>query len=173
MDNNSNNNYNKKDPGPGFPKFNFNNRIALIILLSLIIFFIFFFVYNEGSFTQEIAYSVFLNYVNQDMVETVKIIDGYEIQGQLKGRGAEYFKTTIPYSDPELLRRLQEKSVQITGGPRNVSPLRVFFDFLPWVLGFVFIWFSYWPGFACRVLTLGLMFFVFYVLLVFFLFCCL
>ena len=143
MSNGDNNSSQKKGPDSGFPKFNFNNRVALITLLILIVFFIFFFVYNQGTLTQEIAYSVFLNYLNQDMVEAVKIIDGYEIQGQLKGRPGEYFKTTIPYSDPELLRKLQEKTVQITGGPRNVSPLRVFIDFLPWVLGFVFIWFMF------------------------------
>ena len=143
MSNGDNNSSQKKGPDSGFPKFNFNNRVALITLLILIVFFIFFFVYNQGTSTQEIAYSVFLNYLNQDMVEAVKIIDGYEIQGQLKGRPGEYFKTTIPYSDPELLRKLQEKTVQITGGPRNVSPLRVFIDFLPWVLGFVFIWFMF------------------------------
>jgi cell division protease FtsH len=143
VSNGDNNNSQKKGPDSGFPKFNFNNRVALITLLVLIVFFIFFFVYNQGSLTQEIAYSVFLNYVNQDMVEAVKIIDGYEIQGQLKGRPGEYFKTTIPYSDPELLRKLQDKTVQITGGPRNVSPLRVFIDFLPWVLGFFFIWFMF------------------------------
>ena len=143
MSNGDNNSPQKKGPDSGFPKFNFNNRVALITLLILIVFFIFFFVYNQGTSTQEIAYSVFLNYLNQDMVEAVKIIDGYEIQGQLKGRPGEYFKTTIPYSDPELLRKLQEKTVQITGGPRNVSPLRVFIDFLPWVLGFVFIWFMF------------------------------
>ncbi len=143
MSNGDNNSPQKKGPDSGFPKFNFNNRVALITLLILIVFFIFFFVYNQGTLTQEIAYSVFLNYLNQDMVEAVKIIDGYEIQGQLKGRPGEYFKTTIPYSDPELLRKLQEKTVQITGGPRNVSPLRVFIDFLPWVLGFVFIWFMF------------------------------
>ena len=143
MSNGENNNSQKKGPDSGFPKFNFNNRVALVALLILIIFFIFFFVYNQGSLTQEIAYSVFLNYVNQDMVEAVKIIDGYEIQGQLRGRPGEYFKTNIPYSDPDLLRTLQDKTVQITGGPRSVSPLRVFIDFLPWVLGFVFIWFMF------------------------------
>ncbi len=143
MSNGENNNSQKKGPDSGFPKFNFNNRVALVALLILIIFFIFFFVYNQGSLTQEIAYSVFLNYVNQDMVEAVKIIDGYEIQGQLRGRPGEYFKTNIPYSDPDLLRTLQDKTVQITGGPRSVSPLRVFIEFLPWVLGFVFIWFMF------------------------------
>jgi cell division protease FtsH len=143
VSNGDNDNPQKKGPDSGFPKFNFNNRVALITLLVLIVFFIFFFVYNQGSLTQEIAYSVFLNYLNQDMVEAVKIIDGYEIQGQLKGRPGEFFKTTIPYSDPELLKKLQEKTVQITGGPRNVSPLRVFIDFLPWVLGFFFIWFMF------------------------------
>ena len=55
MSNGDNDNPQKKGPDSGFPKFNFNNRVALITLLVLIVFFIFFFVYNQGSLTQEIA----------------------------------------------------------------------------------------------------------------------
>ena len=138
-----NNDSQRKDPDSRFPKFNLNNRAALVTLLVLIVIFLFIFVYNQGSYTQEVAYSVFLNYLNQDMVAAVDIIDAHEIQGQLKGRPDEVFKTTIPYSDPNLLRRLEEGTVQVTGRPRNVSPLRVFIEFLPWVLGFFFIWFMF------------------------------
>ena len=133
----------KKGPDSGLPRFNFNNRIALITLLVLVVIFILFFASNQNAFTHDISYSDFLNSVDQNGVRTVKIIDGYEIQGQFSGGTGEMFRTTIPYSDPTLIARLQEKGVQITGGPRSVSPLRVFIDFLPWVIGFFFIWFMF------------------------------
>ena len=100
MSNADNNDSQKKGPDSGFPKFNFNNRVALITLLILIIFFIFFFVYNQGTLTQEIAYSVFLNYVNQDMVDAVRIIDGYEIQASSRTDRASTSRPTSPIPTP-------------------------------------------------------------------------
>jgi len=88
---------------------------------------------------------MFINYVNQNVVDSVKIIDQYEIQGTLKGKSGEIalFRTTIPYPDPDLIKMLREKSVKISGGAKNVSPMRVFIEFLPWILGFFFIWFMF------------------------------
>ena len=139
----SNGDGDKKGPDSGLPRFNFNNRVALITLLVLVVIFILFFASNQTAFTHDISYSDFLNSVEQNGVRTVKIIDGYEIQGQFSGGTGEMFRTTIPYSDPSLIAKLQEKGVQITGGPRSVSPLRVFIDFLPWMIGFIFIWFMF------------------------------
>ena len=139
----SNGDGDKKGPDSGLPRFNFNNRVALITLLVLVVIFILFFASNQTAFTHDISYSDFLNSVEQNGVRTVKIIDGYEIQGQFSGGTGEMFRTTIPYSDPSLIAKLQEKGVQITGGPRSVSPLRVFIDFLPWMIGFFFIWFMF------------------------------
>ena len=134
----------QKKPDPGMPRFNLNNRVALITLLVLVAFFIFFFVYNERSYTREIPYSAFLGYVDQSLIESVRITDGYEISGTIRDRGeVDFFKTTIPYQDPDLLARLEQHGVQVTGGPRAVSPFRVFIEFLPWLLGFVFIWFMF------------------------------
>jgi cell division protease FtsH len=135
----------RRPPDSGIPQFNLNNRLALISLLILIGFFVFFFIYNDRGVSQEIPYSVFLNYLDQGMIDSVKIVDQQEIQGMLKGRSGEValFKTAIPYPDPNLIDRLTEKSVKITGGARNVSPLRVFVDFLPWMVGFFFIWFMF------------------------------
>jgi len=133
------------EPGPGFTRFNFNNRIALIALIILIAFFVFFFVYSDRSGSQQLAYSVFLNYLDQGLVESVKIVDNYEITGSLRNQGGELttFKTTIPYADPELIGRLAEKGVRISGGPRGRPPLQIFFDTLPWVVGLFFIWFMF------------------------------
>lgn len=141
----SNNNKDKKGPEPGFSKFNFNNRIALISLLILAAFFLFFFVYNDRNVSQQIPYSVFLNYVNQGMIDSVKIVDQQEIQGSLRGGSGEltFFKTTIPYPDPQLIQKLTDKGIRVTGGAKAVTPIRIFIEFLPWILGFFFIWFMF------------------------------
>ncbi len=135
----------QKGGDPRLPKLNFNNKIALISLLVLVCFFIFFVLYNDRSLTQEIPYSAFWSYLDQGMVDSVKILDQSEIEGYLKGSTGEIlsFKTKIPYPDGELMQRLRNKAVKITGGLKGVSPLRVFIEFLPWILGFFFIWFMF------------------------------
>jgi cell division protease FtsH len=135
----------KKGPEPGFTRFNFNNRIALITLIILIAFFVFFFVLSDRSGSQQIAYSVFLNYLEQGLVESVKILDQNEIQGTLHTQNGDltFFKTSIPYPDPNLMQKMIDKGVKVTGGPRGVSPLRVIVESLPWILGFFFIWFMF------------------------------
>ncbi len=140
-----NNNSGKKGPESGFPKFNFNNRVALISLLVLAAFFIFFFVYGDRNMSQQIPYSMFLNYLDQGMIDTVKILDQYEIQGSYTTQTGEFnsFITTIPYDDPQLMQRLVEKGITVSGGVKNLSPFRVIIDFLPWILGFFFFWFMF------------------------------
>ncbi len=54
-----------------------------------------------------------------------------------------FFKTTIPYPDPDLLKSLKDKGVKVSGGAKAVSPLAVLIQFLPWVIGFFFIWFMF------------------------------
>jgi len=139
-------NRNKKGgPEGGPPRFQFNNRIALISLLVLVVIFILFFVYSDRGTSQEIPYSVFLNYVDQGLIESVKIIDNTEVQGNLSNQSGQLntFRTTIPYPDANLMDRLLEKNIRVTGGPKSVSPLRIFIDFLPWILMIVFIWFMF------------------------------
>jgi cell division protease FtsH len=135
----------KKGPEPGFTRFNFNNRIALITLIILIAFFVFFFVLSDRSGSQQLAYSVFLNYLDQGLIESVKIVDQYEIQGSLRTQSGDltFFKTTIPYPDPNLMQKMIDKGVKVAGGPKGVSPLRIIVESLPWILGFFFIWFMF------------------------------
>jgi cell division protease FtsH len=138
-------NKNKRGPEGGPPRLQFNNRIALISLLVLVVIFILFFVYSDRGSSQEIPYSVFLNYVDQGLVETVKIVDNTEVQGTLQNQSGQLntFRTTIPYPDAALMDRLLEKNIRVTGGPKSVSPFRIFIDFLPWILMIVFIWFMF------------------------------
>jgi cell division protease FtsH len=143
----SNNSDNRDDrgPEPRIPRFNFNNRIALISLLILVSFFVFFFVYNDRTMSQELSYSAFQTYLSEGMIDSVKIIDEHEIQGSFKAKNGDvtYFKTIIPYQDPDLMKSLRDKGVKVSGGDRAISPLRIFIDFLPWIIGFFFIWFMF------------------------------
>jgi cell division protease FtsH len=142
---NGDNKNNKGGPQGGPPRLQFNNRIALISLLVLVVIFILFFVYSDRGTSQEIPYSVFLNYVDQGLVESVKIVDNTEVQGSLQSQTGQMntFRTTIPYPDATLMDRLLEKNIRVTGGPKTVSPFRIFIDFLPWILMIVFIWFMF------------------------------
>ncbi|MGA2612925.1 MAG: ATP-dependent zinc metalloprotease FtsH [Spirochaetia bacterium] len=142
---NNNDNRDDKGPDPRIPRFNFNNRIALISLLILVSFFIFFFVYNDRSLSQELSYSAFQTYLDEGQIDSVKIIDQYEIQGAFKTKAGEtnFFKTTIPYPDNDLMKELKDKGVKVSGGAKAVSPLAVLIQFLPWVIGFFFIWFMF------------------------------
>ncbi len=139
---NNNDNRDDKGPDPRVPRFNFNNRIALISLLILVSFFVFFFVYNDRTMSQELSYSTFQSYLEEGRVDSVKIIDQYEIQGSLKASSGDVslFKTTIPYPDPDLMKSLKDKGVKVSGGAKAVSPLAVLIQFLPWAIGFFFIW---------------------------------
>ncbi len=141
----NNDNGDNKGPDPRIPRFNFNNRIALISLLILVSFFVFFFVYNDRSGTSELPYSTFQTYLDEGQIDQVKIVDQYEIQGTFKAKSGDvsFFKTTIPYPDPDLMKALKEKGVKVSGGAKAVSPLVVLIQFLPWVIGFFFIWFMF------------------------------
>ncbi len=107
--------------------------------------FLFFFAMSDRSGLSEIPYSSFLGRLEQGEIEEVQILDHDEIQGKLKGYTSEAsrFKTTIPYYHDDLMPLLLAKGVRITGGAKSVSPFKVFLEFSPWLIGFVFIWFMF------------------------------
>ena len=145
---------NGNDSGPGGSgdqnnnNFNFNfqnNRFALIFLVALLGMFIIMLFSNTQTPGRDIAYSQFLGYLREGQIESVKIIDQYEIQGTLRGVEGETqtFVTNIPYFDDELIPELREQGVRFSGSPRPVSPFQVLLEFLPWMIGFFFIWFMF------------------------------
>ena len=139
-----NDNNDNKDQRP--VNFNFgNNKFALFFLVALLVLFLFLFLTNGNNSTTQIPYSTFLNYLEQGDVQAVKILDQTEINGTLKSHNGQptTFKTSIPYYDDKLMPELRAKGVKIAGGPKSVSPFRVFIEFIPWILGFVFIWFMF------------------------------
>jgi cell division protease FtsH len=76
-------------------------------------------------------------------VDSVKILDQSEIQVSLKGKTSSEIvlkRTTIPYSDPNLLEKLRIKDVKVSGGLKGASPWQVVMSFAPWLFGFFIIW---------------------------------
>ena len=142
--NNGSNNDNNNSP-----KFDFGrNKFALIFLVTLTFMFVLMFMFSGTSPSNEIPYSVFLGYVENGQIDSVKILDNTEIQGTLmsQGVGATAFTTTIPYYHDELLVMLRENNVKISGGSKGLSPARVFLELIPWILFLVFFWqgFLFW-----------------------------
>jgi cell division protease FtsH len=119
------------------------NRFALVFFLIMVGLFIAFYFRNETPAIQEIPYSAFTNYMERNEISAVKILDNNIIEGTLKGNSGDLvrFKTLIPYQDPTLLPSLREKGINISGAVSGLSPMRVFLEFLPWIIGFGFIWF--------------------------------
>ncbi len=139
------NNQNNKGSDPKLPKFNFNNKAALISLLVLAAFFIFFFVLQDTDTSREIPYSSFLSYLDSGKVRSVTILDGQLIKGDfnVEPEGISSFKTIIPYYDDGLMGKLIDNQVSVEGGTKSVSPLRIFLEFLPWIIVFFFVWFMF------------------------------
>jgi cell division protease FtsH len=136
---------NPNDPKNPDPRFNLgNNRFALIFLVVLMTMFIVFFFFSDKTAENEIAYSEFLAHVDNGNVRDVKIVDKYEIQGRISSRSGDIlFKTNIPYYDGELIPKLREKNVLISGGVKAVSPMRIVIELIPWFVGFFIIWFMF------------------------------
>jgi cell division protease FtsH len=130
----------KNGQGPEGPAR--GSRAALALFLSLGVLFSALFLFNDHGAANEITYSSFLNSLEQGDVDSVKILDQAEIQGTLKGKtGAQaVFKTMIPYADPDLLARLRDKEVKVSGGIKGASPWQIIIEFAPWLFGFFIIW---------------------------------
>jgi len=140
---NQNNNRNNKQNSP---KFDFGrNRFALFFLVTLIFMFILMFMFSGSGPSNEIPYSMFLSYVENDQIDSVTILDNSEIQGTLmsQGAGPTTFKTEIPYYHDDLLALLREHNVKISGGKKGISAGRVFLELIPWILFLVFFWFMF------------------------------
>jgi cell division protease FtsH len=122
------------------------NPFALIFFLLMVgLFVAYFFRGDTRAVIQEIPYSAFTNHLERNDITAVKILDNTAIEGTLRGGSGDpiHFKTLIPYQDPTLLPSLREKGINVSGAVSGLSPLRIFFEFLPWLIGFGFIWFMF------------------------------
>jgi len=139
-----NRNDKQENPGPFGFKFK-NNRVALILLVAIFGIFVVLLSSPGRQQGMEIEYSTFLNYVEQDQVESVTIIDQYEIKGRLRGLSGDsaLFRTQIPYFDDQLMQKLIAEDVPTSGASGGVSGWQLMLSIFPWFIGFIFIWFMF------------------------------
>ena len=131
---------------PGSFKFNFrNNRFALILLIAVFGIFVLILSSPGRQGGIEIDYSMFLDYVEQNRIESVTIIDQYEIRGRLRGVAGEgsFFQTRIPYFDDQLMQTLRQGNVPIRGQAGSVPAWQILLNLFPWVFGIFIIWFMF------------------------------
>lgn len=136
---------NPKNQDPGF--FNFKkNKSALIFLVLIIALFVFLFMYQGMGTSTEISYSQFLEYLKQDHISSVKIIDHSRIEGAISRSNSgemREFWTRIPYTDDQLLQLLKEKGIKIQGEISGPHPFQIFLEILPWLILPVFMIFMF------------------------------
>jgi len=141
MPDNRNNNI-KPDLPEGRPSTPKAGRTALTVFFLLLALFASFLLFDTKPSVQEIPYSAFLTYLDLGQVEYVQILDQKEIHGSLRSEdgSAVAFITNIPYTDPELMTRLESGNVKVSGGEKSASPLQIILGLIPWIFGLVLIW---------------------------------
>jgi cell division protease FtsH len=98
----------------------FYKNIALWLLISLVMIFLFnyFNTAEHAKSKASLSYSQFLDLVKGDKVKSV-VLQGEEITGEQKE--GQPFKSYAP-QDPDLVKLLQRKGVEITAKPKDDSP---------------------------------------------------
>jgi cell division protease FtsH len=122
--------------------------------------FIAYFFRGNSAPVREIRYSDFSSYLEQNQIDSVTISDNNVLDIILKGQSSQepvHLRTRIPYQDPDLLSTLKERGVNISGAATRMNLWRVLIDFLPWIIGFSFIFFMMrnMPGGGNRAFQFG------------------
>jgi cell division protease FtsH len=136
------------------------NGLALFFFFTMVALFIAYFYNRNSSPVRDIRYSDFINYLEQNQIESVVINDNNTMDIFPKGQSQQehvQLRTRIPYQDPNLLPSLKEKGVNISGSASRLSLWRIVFDLFPWIIGFGFIWYMFrnMPGGGNRAFQFG------------------
>ncbi len=123
----------KDDKKPSFrPPNTPKNRFALIVFVTLAILFGYMFFDSANQTVQNVPYTTFLSYVENNQVSQVEIKEQSLIRFVLKnGVNAQ---TRIPYFDENLLPSLKGKGIIVTGSVQEISFLQVILQLLPWLI---------------------------------------
>jgi len=132
---------------------------ALIFFIVITGIFLIYFFRGSSAPAVSISYSDFTRFVNENQVDSVTIYSNDTIDVFLRGSsgsGAQY-RTTIPYSDPNLLTDLRNRNINVTGAPAKVSPWRVLLDMLPWIfiIAIIFLMFRNMQGAGMKNFSFG------------------
>jgi cell division protease FtsH len=131
-------------PSPNRPRFSgLSKSLALwllIILLPLTIYQLFM---PKEQATVDIKYSEFVDQLESDNVATVTITDR-QIRGKLETaaktttdqgmRTYDEFRTVLPFEDPDLVRAMQERGVQVEAREPPINWFTQIVAWLPWIL---------------------------------------
>lgn len=132
-------------PPSGGPVHNgrMNGRFSFMFLIVVLMLFGFYFIRGEKQVARELSWTAFTAHLERGEVDAVKILDNESIEGSLRTSNGELvpFKSRIPYTDLNLLSRLEEKEVKIVGGKTGISPIQIILQLLPWfvLFGFFFL----------------------------------
>jgi cell division protease FtsH len=134
--------------------------MLFFFLAMAVLFVAYIFKGNTSPSVREIRYSDFSHYLEQNQIDSVTINDNNTLDIVLKVQSPQeqvLLRTRIPYQDTSLLPALKEKNVNITGAATRLSPLRIFIDLLPWIIGFAIIVYILrsMPGGGNRVFQFG------------------
>jgi cell division protease FtsH len=128
-------------------KGNFNlpqgGRAGLYVTIAMVLILFMFYSMAQNGGEREVSYSVFLEYLEEDYIEEVEILDESKIRGRLKtdlGNGTyAYLKSVIPYPDDKLMTLLYDSNVNVWGRSES-SPLRILLlNLIPWAVTFLFL----------------------------------
>ena len=135
-------------------------RITLFFFLAMAGLFVIYFFRGNSVSVQEIRYSDFIGYLERDEIDSVTINDNNTLDiilRQPSQHGPVQYRARIPYQDPGLLSMLKDKNVNVSGAAARPNPLRVIIDFLPWIIGFGFIFYMFrnMPGAGNKAFQFG------------------
>ncbi len=126
------------------------NDLIKSVLIWILIFVVFLGLYSYLSTTKgiiEVSYTDFYSEVNKGNVKEV-VISGKNLEGifvepkRENGREFLRFKVAIPYEDPDLVKILAEKNVQVYSREKGLLTT-LLISSIPWILMLVIFWFFF------------------------------
>lgn len=126
------------------------NDIVRNLIIWVLIFFVFITLYNylaTGRGIIEISYTDFYSEVENSNVSEV-VVTGKNVEGSFKAPKSEgnreylRFKVQLPYDDPELVKMLATKDIQVYSKEKSML-WTVILSSIPWLLMLVLFWFVF------------------------------
>ncbi len=130
------------------------NQLSTLIIWSAVFLIFFFMVSLLGNMEQglrtRLTYNEFIQMVEEGKVSKVTVEDR-KVEGVLKepieknGRKFERFEVVLPYQDPETIKELVNKGVQVEAKERNLV-WDIIISSIPWILIMLVLWFFLFRG---------------------------
>ncbi|HOL24431.1 MAG TPA: ATP-dependent zinc metalloprotease FtsH [Candidatus Hydrothermia bacterium] len=126
------------------------NDIVRNLIIWVLIFFVFITLYNylaTGRGIIEISYTDFYSEIENGNVSEV-VVTGKNVEGSFKAPKSEgnreylRFKVQLPYDDPELVKMLATKDIQVYSKEKSML-WTVILSSIPWLLMLVLFWFVF------------------------------